>query len=124
MNTIKNKWSFQLDGIRRHKLMTLKISNKMPNFYETEKEGIKAKIGVKFFCILNRYTFLATEFDGDDTLFGYCLSPQGPDFDEWGYCSLSELASQNLKGCPVIERDLYLEDQTVEEYLIKNISTY
>lgn len=37
-----------------------------------------------------RYTFYVTEWDGEDLLFGYVLSPLGSDCDEWGYASLSE----------------------------------
>ena len=38
-----------------------------------------------------RYTYYVTEWDGEDLLFGYVLSPLGSDCDEWGYTSLSEL---------------------------------
>lgn len=37
-----------------------------------------------------RYTYYVTEWDGEDLLFGYVLSPLGSDCDEWGYTSLSE----------------------------------
>lgn len=112
-------WKFPLDGIRRHKLMTKAIAAKMPPIGYTdgefggsgsapkEPQGFDAIVGVKFFTPFGRYTFYATEFDGDDTLYGYCVSPLGPDCDEWGYASLRELAEATaFGGVPAIERDM------------------
>jgi hypothetical protein len=80
--------------------------------------GDRAKVLVKFFFPAGRYTFFVTEGTvtfaaeddppGDDFLFfGFGLSPFGPDCDEWGYTTLSELASVNHRGLR-IERDLHL----------------
>jgi hypothetical protein len=63
---------------------------------------------VKFFFPAGRYTFYATEGEeqGDDILFfGYCVSPLGPDCDEWGYTALSELQSVHVRGLSM-ERDI------------------
>ena len=72
--------------------------------------GDQAKVIVKFFFPAGRYTLFVTEGspqDEDDYLFfGYCVSSLGPDCDEWGYCTLSELQSVELAGIR-IERDLY-----------------
>jgi hypothetical protein len=74
--------------------------------------GQQAKVIAKFFFPAGRYTFFVTEGspspkDEDDYLFfGYCVSHLGPDCDEWGYCTLSELQSVEVAGIR-IERDLY-----------------
>ena len=52
------------------------------------------------------------EFDGEDTLFGYMVSPLGPDCDELGYASLAELAGVRNRMGLGIERDLYWDPTT------------
>ena len=112
----KKKWSFQLDGLRRHKLMTKVIAEKVPKLNETEDHGYQAEVVVKYFSPYTGYTFFVTEFDGDDVLFGYCLSPAGPDCDEWGYASLRELAGLVVYGTvPAIERDMHYGPKKVGE---------
>jgi len=88
-----------------------------------EALGDDAKVVVKYFFPAGRYTFYVTEAepDGDDwLLFGYCISPLGPDCDEWGYASLAELSSVFVRGL-AIERDLHLPiaTRTVRE-LVKS----
>jgi Protein of unknown function (DUF2958) len=75
-----------------------------------EAKGDAAKVVAKFFFPMGRYTFFATEGSpqGDDFLFfGYCLSAISPDFDEWGYTSLSELQDLIVHDLR-IERDAFL----------------
>lgn len=70
-------------------------------------KGDAATVIAKFFFPSGRYTFFATEGEeqGNDVFFfGFCISPFGPDCDEWGYTSLSELESVNVRGLR-IERD-------------------
>lgn len=114
------KWDFELDGKRRHKLMTVEVAKALPAIGSTEGDGDDAVIGAKFFSPFGRYTFYATEFDGEDTLFGYCVSPLGADCDEWGYASLTELAEATVSigrfpAVPAVERDLHFEGGTVGE---------
>jgi len=87
------------------------------------QEGLadNAKVLVKFFFPAGRYTFFVTEAEprGKDLLFfGFCVSPLGPDCDEWGYTSLTELLSVRVRGL-TIERDLHLPfaTRTVGELL-------
>ena len=47
---------------------------------------------VKLFAPASRCTYFVTEFDGEDTLYGWCVSPLGPDWTSRGYSSLLELA--------------------------------
>ena len=86
--------------------------------------GDQAKVVVKFFFPAGRYTFYVTEAEPrgkDYLLFGYSVSPLGPDCDEWGYTSLTELLSVGIiRGC-TIERDLHLPfaAHTVRELLAR-----
>lgn len=83
-----------------------------------EGNGERAKVLVKYFFPVGRYTFYVTEGTsafaaaddpaGDDFLFfGYGVSPFGPDCDEWGYTTLAELMSVQFRGL-AIERDVHL----------------
>jgi hypothetical protein len=103
-------------GLRRHKLLPQGVREKFPAWMATDGQGMDAEVVVKFFSPYNRYTLYVTEFDGDDTLFGYCVSPLGDDCDEWGYQSFLELAQ--LTGplrVPLIERDIHFPAITVAE---------
>lgn len=68
---------------------------------------------VKLFDPCGRFTLFVTQFDGEDTVFGFVRSPLGDDCDEWGYSSLAELTSvRNRFGLP-LERDLHFTPTTV-----------
>lgn len=73
---------------------------------------------VKFFLPSGRYTFYAfdasPEPNGDLRLFGFCVSPLGPDCDEWGYTMLSELAEIRDAHGLHIERDRHFPGVTRE----------
>jgi hypothetical protein len=89
------------------KLLTNEIRQALPKLYETEKVKTEDKIlVVKFFYPAGRGTWYGVEFDGEDRFFGYCVSPLGPDCDEWGYFSLQELQSVRGKFGLKIERDI------------------
>jgi hypothetical protein len=82
-------------------------------------KGAEALVVVKYFGG-GRYSFFATEGepDGDDfRLYGYCISPLGPDCDEWGYSSLQELQAARFAFGLGVERDLWVKPakQTVKE---------
>lgn len=84
-----------------------------------EGRGDNALVIVKFFFPAGRYTFYATEGeprDNDFLFFGYCISPLGADCDEWGYVTLSELASVKAHAL-TMERDLHfpIAERTVAE---------
>jgi hypothetical protein len=100
------------------KLLTKEIRNSLPKLYATESIPSNEKVAVaKFFYPYGRGTWYATEFDGEDTFFGYVVSMLGPDCDEYGYFSLSELES--VKG-PLglgIERDIAFRPTKLSELL-------
>lgn len=101
------------------KLMTKAIEAKIPKLYSTENVPEPEKVLVaKFFFPMGRGTWYVTEGEknaqGDWEFFGYVVSPLGPDCDEWGYFTLSELESVQVKGLK-IERDLYFEPTKFSE---------
>ena len=96
------------------KLLTAAIRKQLPALYATEAVDTDQKLlVVKFFNPSGRSTWYGVEFDGVDTFFGYCVSALGPDCDEWGYFSLSELEQVRGRFGLGIERDLSWTPTTV-----------
>ena len=96
---------------RRHKLLTAELRRRLPPLYSQEDKGGQAVVYVKFFSPDSNWTWWATEFDGEDTLFGLVEGH----VRELGYFRLSEL--ENVRG-PLglpIERDLYWQPRTLAE---------
>jgi hypothetical protein len=84
---------------------------KLPELYSQEEKGLEAMAQVKFFTPDSSWTWYASEFDGQDTLFGLVAGHEL----ELGYFSLSELeAARGPLGLP-IERDRHFEPQTLGE---------
>jgi len=91
------------EGQRKHKLMPKEVSKKIPQLYS--QDGNKnPTVYLKIFSPYSNYTLWVTEFDGEDTLYGYVT---GTGSNEWGYSSLNELASSSRNGLPLFERDKY-----------------
>ena len=84
------------------KLVTEEVRKTMPPLYSTEHEK-DPLARLKFFTPWTNWTWYATEFDGEDTLFGLVDGFER----ELGYFSLSELESVTGPGGLRIERDLY-----------------
>ncbi len=85
--------------------------------------GFDAPVLVKFFGG-SRYTLLVTEAEslegGDYRLYGWCVSPLGPDCDEWGYTLFSELEAVRFPPFNLrVERDRYVNPRkyTVRELI-------
>jgi hypothetical protein len=72
-----------------------------------------ALVIAKFFTPRSNWTWFATEFDGDDTFFGFVCGHEG----EWGSFLLSELGSNAVWGGPLVERDLHWTEQPLREAL-------
>jgi hypothetical protein len=93
---------------RKQMLLTAALKKQLASYplYSQEKLGASAKVVVKFFAG-SRMTYYVTEGeslgDGDYRLFGYMVSPLGPDCDEYGYSLLSELQKAG------VERDAWLK---------------
>lgn len=95
------------------KLITKEIQGLLPALYTNEeRDPTEIKVPLKIFDPSGRYTFFVTEFDGEDTLFGYCVSPLGPDCDELGYASLSEIQSVRNRLGIGMERDIHWNPET------------
>lgn len=78
----------------RQRVLTQSDIDRLPMLYATDGVAVGNKIAqVKFFDPAGRWTFYAVEFDGVDQLFGWCVSPLGPDCDELGYASLAEIVA-------------------------------
>ena len=97
-------------------LLTKENRKALPPIGAQDGLGFDATAHVKFFTG-GRYTFFITEYDGADELFGYCVSALGPDCDEWGYASLTELTALRGRFGQPMERDRYFAPQTVREAL-------
>jgi hypothetical protein len=92
-------------------LLDRESREKLPKLYENEELGMEAKALVKFFTPDAQWSWYASEFDGDDILFGLVSGLEV----ELGYFSLKEL--QEVKG-PLglhIERDLHFKPKTLQE---------
>lgn len=91
------------------------LREKIPKLYGAEHES-SPMVWVKLFTPDSSWTWYITEFDGQDTCFGFVVG----DFPELGYFSLSEIARvRGPLGLPV-ERDLYFEPKPLEEVRAKH----
>jgi len=89
----------------------------LANFATAERtgDGSDAKPAVKFFCPWGAATWLISEWDGEDRMFGLCDLGHGS--PELGYVSLSELQSIRGRFGLTIERDLHFTaDKTMAQY--------
>jgi hypothetical protein len=86
------------------KLLTNELKKALPALYTKENEKDPLVV-CKFFLPMTKWTWYATEFDGNDTFFGYVAG----DFPELGYFSLSELEKVEGPYGLGVERDRYFE---------------
>jgi len=100
------------------KLMIQGIRKQIPALYAQDNKGDEAIAYAKYFC--GGWTWYATEFDHDDTdgevgrCFGKVYSDLEPD-GELGYFSLAELASIQVRGFMVVERDIHFEPTPLKD---------
>ena len=102
-------------------LLTRNIEKKLRDNYRKQcvaigrGKSIDFKPVVKFFNPVGASTWLFTELDDDDRLFGLCDLGMG--FPELGYVMLDELKSIKLPFGMGIERDrFFVADKTLREY--------
>jgi len=93
------------------KLLTEDIKKNLPEIGSTDGQGLEAVVQVKFFTPDSSWTWFATEFDGQDTFYGYVDGLAG----EFGYFSLSELESVEGPMGLKIERDIVFEPVPLKE---------
>lgn len=115
------------------KLFTKEIQSGAKKFplYSQDSKGDEAMVWAKYFHPVGRYTAYITEmtidaldeFKGKQSVegraFGYCLSPLGPDCDEWGYFDLNEWNEMQGPMGLGIERDMNWTPMTVGELKAK-----
>lgn len=94
-----------LDRRRGHSLMPDELREKIPALYSQEGNP-DPLVQVKFFCPYSQAVWFVTEFDGEDTMFGWC-DVGWADCAELGYISLLELSEASKGSLPLVERDLY-----------------
>ena len=92
-------------------LMPAEIRAVLPPIRTQESKALEAIAPVKFFTPDANWTWYATEFDGDDYLFGLVSGYEV----EFGYFSLSELEAVRGGLNLPIERDIYYEPKTLRE---------
>ncbi|MBT6834769.1 MAG: DUF2958 domain-containing protein [Bacteroidetes bacterium] len=98
---------------RGHELLTKELKEQLPDLYSGEEYGLESKALVKFFTPDGNWTWYASEFDGEDILFGLVSGFEV----ELGYFSLSEMESvKGPLGLP-IERDLHYQPKTLQELM-------
>lgn len=91
--------------------MKEEISKSYP-LYSQDEKGENAMCIAKFF--IGSWTWYITEgnFEGDDfIMYGIIINGTG---DEYGYVSLNEMESINIRGFQ-IERDLYFKNQPLKD---------
>lgn len=101
-----------IDRLRGHSLMTPELREALPKLYSQENTP-DPMVVVKYFCPYSQAVWFVTEFDGEDTMFGW--ADLGFGCGELGYMSLSEL-SETCKGrLPLVERDLHWKPVPLSE---------
>lgn len=100
-------------------LMTKELEKKFNNYRLGSQDGLmeEAEVVVKYFNPCGAGTWLITEGEkqdnGDWLLFGYCYLFEW----EWGYVMLSELESVRLPFGLGIEREIYVTNKKVKDYI-------
>ena len=113
--TTTTMWQDNHSGLRRHKLMTKELGEKIPALYANENapdyDAVLAY--VKLFSPYNGWTWFITEWEAET---GLCFGLVQGFEEELGYFSLDELAEVTVFGSvPAVERDLYWEPTTLGE---------
>lgn len=98
----------------------LRESDRLPTYEDISGEDDPV-CKVKLFDPSGRYTYYvaaATNYEGIDgpVMTGYCISPLGPDADEWGDQGIKEVAevTPGPFGLP-IERDIHFKPMRLSE---------
>jgi hypothetical protein len=91
-------------------------TDELPTYRELPEDD-EMVCKVKLFMPAGRWTYYivaVTEYHGTPVMTGFCLSPHGPDCDEFSDRSLEEFAGVRAMGLPP-ERDLYFDPQPLRE---------
>ena len=113
--TTTTMWQDNHSGLRRHKLMTKELGEKIPALYANENvEDYDAVLApAKLFSPYNGWTWFITEWEAET---GLCFGLVEGFETELGYFDLTELAEATVFGrVPAVERDLYWKPMTLGE---------
>ena len=104
----------------KQKLLTKEIRNRLPALYAQDGKGMDAIAYLRLFHAYGNGTWIATEFDGEDTFFGW--AEIHPGCGELGYFSLKELESlearingKRIPGLQAIERDIHFTPKPLSQ---------
>lgn len=98
-----------------HELMPQGLREALPDLYATESKEDPI-VYAKYFTPDGSVTWLITEFDGQDLLYGFThLGPHLADCAELGYISLNGLLDARGKMGLRIERDLWFEPKPLSQ---------
>ncbi len=111
------------EGFRNEIEKMNKISESIPQLGGTDGLRGHHPLSLHYFCGGNDWYI--TEWDREDTLYGYVILNGDYDMSEWGYISLSEILSLEIEEkCLYINLDLHCPHKTVEEALFKTDMDY
>ncbi|MYD96205.1 MAG: DUF2958 domain-containing protein [Gammaproteobacteria bacterium] len=113
--TATTLWQDRNSGLRRHKLMTKELGEKIPPLYANENvEDYDSVLAhVKLFSPYNGWRWYITEWNAET---GECFGLVEGFETELGYFSLGELSEVTVFGSvPAVERDLYWKPETLGE---------
>ena len=98
-------------------LITKAIEALAPALYANDGQQGKDQIVVaKFFDPTGRFTFYMLEYDPQQRMaFGWCVSPLGPDCDEFGYMTIDEMEEIKGRFGLGIERDQSFTPKALKE---------
>ena len=113
--TTTTMWQDNHSGLRRHKLMTKELGEKIPALYANENapdyDAVVAH--VKLFSPYADWTWYVTEWNPQT---GLCFGLVQGFEEELGYFDLTEMAEAKVRGVvPAVERDLYWKPKTIGE---------
>ena len=113
--TTAKTWQDNHSGLRRHKLMTKELGEKIPALYANENVAdYDAVLALaKLFSPYNGWTWYITEWNPET---GECFGLVEGFETEIGYFDLTELAEATVFGTvPAVERDLCWKPMTIGE---------
>jgi hypothetical protein len=104
----------------------------MTRLYETDTDEFKGWHPLALHYFLGGCDWYITEWDREDTFFGYAILNNDLEMSEWGYISKSEIVSiedvLRKKGgkwlAVVMNLDLHCPHTTIEEALFKRDPKY
>ena len=105
------------EGNESAKLVRARLRRELPPLYSQEEKGLEALARVKFFLPDGQWTWYASEFDGEDTLFGLVDGL----YKELGYFSLSQLKAVRGHLGLSVERDRHFEPTSLRELMDKSL---